>query len=73
MFGALRHMQNCQVVHCDLKPDNILVSADKKMIKLCDFGTAVDKRDVMERTEYLVSRFYRAPEIILGMDIGYGT
>jgi serine/threonine-protein kinase PRP4 len=72
MFGALRHMQNCQVVHCDLKPDNILVSADKKTIKLCDFGTAVDKRDVMERTEYLVSRFYRAPEIILGMDIGYG-
>jgi len=73
MFVALRHMQNCQVVHCDLKPDNILVSADKKTIKLCDFGTAVDKRDVMERTEYLVSRFYRAPEIILGMDIGYGT
>lgn len=72
MFIGLQHLQNCQVVHCDLKPDNILVSPDKKTIKLCDFGTAVDKRDLMERTEYLVSRFYRAPEIILGMDIGYG-
>ena len=71
MFLGLQHLQNCQVIHLDLKPDNVLVSADKKTVKLADFGTAVDKRDVIERTEYLVSRFYRAPEIILGMDIGY--
>ncbi len=71
MFLGLQHLQNCQVIHLDLKPDNVLVSPDKKIIKLADFGTAVDKRDQIERTEYLVSRFYRAPEIILGMEIGY--
>ncbi|KAF1920837.1 kinase-like domain-containing protein [Ampelomyces quisqualis] len=71
MFNGLQHLQNCQVIHLDLKPDNVLVSEDKKTIKLADFGTAVDKRDIIERTEYLVSRFYRAPEIILGMDISY--
>lgn len=73
MFLGLQHLQNCQVIHLDLKPDNVLVSADKKIVKLADFGTAVDKRDVIERTEYLVSRFYRAPEIILGMDIGHAV
>ncbi|KAH7077699.1 kinase-like domain-containing protein [Paraphoma chrysanthemicola] len=71
MFQGLQHLQNCQVIHLDLKPDNVLVSPDKKTIKLADFGTAVDKRDIIERTEYLVSRFYRAPEIILGFDISY--
>ncbi|CAO2647903.1 Nn.00g088250.m01.CDS01 [Neocucurbitaria sp. VM-36] len=71
MLLGLQHLQNCQVIHLDLKPDNVLVSPDKKTIKLADFGTAVDKRDQVERTEYLVSRFYRAPEIILGMEIGY--
>ena len=73
MFLGLQHLQNCQVIHLDLKPDNVLVSADKKTVKLADFGTAVDKRDNIERTEYLVSRFYRAPEIILGMEIGYAV
>jgi serine/threonine-protein kinase PRP4 len=55
-----------------LKPDNILVSTDKKTIKIADFGTAADKRDDEEPTPYMVSRFYRAPEIVLGMEIGYG-
>lgn len=72
MFSGLKHLQDCQIIHADLKPDNILVSLDKKTIKLCDLGTAADKRDNNEPTPYLVSRFYRAPEIILGMEIGYG-
>jgi serine/threonine-protein kinase PRP4 len=71
MFSALQHLQNCKVLHLDLKPDNVLVSTDKKIVKLADFGTAVDTRDIIERTDMLVSRFYRAPEIILGMEISY--
>lgn len=72
MMSGLKHLQDCEIVHADIKPDNILVSLDKKIIKLCDLGTAADKRDNQEPTPYLVSRFYRAPEIILGMDISYG-
>lgn len=49
-----------------VKPDNIMVSKDTKKIKLCDFGSclSVDEAGV---TEYMVSRYYRAPEIILGL------
>ena len=45
MLHGLQHLQGCQIIHLDIKPDNILVSADKKTIKLADFGTAVDKRE----------------------------
>ncbi|KAJ4377884.1 U4/U6 small nuclear ribonucleoprotein prp4 [Neocucurbitaria cava] len=73
MLSGLEHLQQCQIIHLDLKPDNVLVSPDHKTIKLADFGTAVFERDLIDRTAYLVSRFYRAPEIILGMKISYGV
>ena len=39
------------------------------MIKLCDFGSAFRETDTdNDPTPYLVSRFYRAPEIILGLE-----
>lgn len=70
MFHALVHMKNAEVLHADLKPDNILVNEKRTMIKVCDFGTATLIGDT-ELTPYLVSRFYRAPEVILGMEFDY--
>ncbi|CAN8312140.1 unnamed protein product [Cochlearia groenlandica] len=66
LFIALKHLKNCGVLHCDIKPDNMLVNGDNNVLKLCDFGSAMfaGKNEV---TPYLVSRFYRAPEIILGL------
>ncbi|XVE91409.1 hypothetical protein REPUB_Repub01dG0007000 [Reevesia pubescens] len=66
LFIALKHLKNCGVLHCDIKPDNMLVNEAKNVLKLCDFGNAMfaGKNEI---TPYLVSRFYRAPEIILGL------
>lgn len=65
---ALRLLMEIQVVHADIKLDNILCSGDLKQVKLCDFGSAFRETDTdNDPTPYLVSRFYRAPEIILGM------
>lgn len=77
IFVSLAHMQKCSIVHADLKPDNILVNEQRNVLKICDLGTAIDRSDAAtahtQITPYLVSRFYRAPEIILGMPYDYGV
>lgn len=70
MLKALAHMKKCKIVHADLKPDNIVITKDTKIIKVCDYGTAYKIEDTMI-VQYLVSRFYRAPEIIIGFPYDY--
>ncbi|XP_047997196.1 serine/threonine-protein kinase PRP4 homolog [Leguminivora glycinivorella] len=69
---AIRHLKKLGIIHADIKPDNILVNEKKNTLKLCDFGSA-GKVDDAEPTPYLVSRFYRAPEIILGLPYSHGV
>ncbi|SCV67032.1 BQ2448_5678 [Microbotryum intermedium] len=66
MFLALALLKKCDIMHADIKPDNILVNESKSVLKVCDLGSASDVTE-NDITPYLVSRFYRAPEIILGM------
>eukprot|EP01068_Selenidium_serpulae_P005443 Selendium_serpulae@DN4026_c0_g1_i1.p1 len=65
LFIALKHMRKNDIMHADLKPDNVLVDEKFSLLKVCDLGSASDVTE-NEITEYLVSRFYRAPEIMLG-------
>ncbi|KAL3664610.1 hypothetical protein V7S43_010359 [Phytophthora oleae] len=65
---ALNHLETCGVIHADIKPDNMLLDEKQTTIKLCDFGSAFKADDgKQDPTPYLVSRFYRAPEIVLGL------
>lgn len=70
LFLALKLLKKTGILHADIKPDNILVNESNLILKLCDFGSASHISD-NEITPYLVSRFYRAPEIILGMQYDY--
>ena len=66
MFLGLSLLRKCNILHADLKPDNVLVNETRNLLKICDLGSASDALE-NEITPYLVSRFYRAPEIILGI------
>ncbi|GMI94946.1 PRP4 KINASE A [Hibiscus trionum] len=46
LFIALKHLKNCGVLHCDIKPDNVLVNEAKNVLKLCDFGNAMFDQDL---------------------------
>ncbi|CDO71940.1 hypothetical protein BN946_scf184940.g87 [Trametes cinnabarina] len=65
LFLALSLLRKFSIMHADIKPDNILVNEQKTVLKLCDLGSASDASE-NDITPYLVSRFYRAPEIIMG-------
>jgi len=66
ILRGLEYMHSAGVIHRDLKPDNILVNAQNCRIKITDFGLArgVLKEDNEKLTEYVVTRWYRAPEVM---------
>jgi len=66
MFRGLKYIHSAGVIHRDLKPGNILVNASDCNLKITDFGLArgVCKDEESELTEYVVTRWYRAPEVM---------
>jgi serine/threonine protein kinase len=68
IFRALKYIHSANILHRDLKPANVLVSENCDL-KICDFGLAryVDPAEgpAQAMTEYVVTRWYRAPELLL--------
>ena len=67
ILTSMFYLHSGRVMHRDIKPSNILLNKDCNL-KLCDFGLArgFDKEvNIETKTEYVVTRWYRAPEVIL--------
>ena len=66
ILQGLRYIRQQNIIHCDLKPENILLkNINKSGIKIIDFGSGCFSNERVYT--YIQSRFYRAPEIILGI------
>jgi mitogen-activated protein kinase 15 len=72
MLRCLKYMHTGHMLHRDIKPSNILLNSDC-LVKVCDFGLArtaaqldVDTANAPVLTDYVATRWYRAPEILLG-------
>jgi len=64
IFKGMESVHAAGICHRDLKPENILKTVDG-VIKICDFGSAKKIIPGVENNPYAVSRYYRAPELIL--------
>jgi len=67
---ALKYMHSGELLHRDMKPSNILLNSDCRA-KICDLGLARSLKDIDDGkreavlTDYVATRWYRAPEILL--------
>ena len=77
LLDAMSMLKDAHIIHCDLKPENILLTAyavipidltcseESPTIKVVDFGSACHERHTV--FTYIQSRFYRSPEVMLGL------
>lgn len=76
LLRAVRFLHGARVIHRDLNPNNILVNADCQL-RVCDFGLAraafQSSDDHVFWTDYVATRWYRAPELILAQSATYST
>ena len=69
LLSTLVLLKQHRVIHCDLKPENILLAHPlHSEIKVIDFGSSCFENEKVYT--YIQSRFYRSPEVILGMTYG---
>jgi len=71
LLKAIKYMHTGEVIHRDIKPSNLLLNSDC-LVKVADFGLARSCSDLGAgdsgpvMTDYVATRWYRAPEILLG-------
>lgn len=71
LLTALDALKSIGIVHCDIKPDNIMLVNHESQpfkVKLIDFGNAM-KTSTLEKVQMIQALGYRAPEVVLGLPL----
>jgi cyclin-dependent kinase-like len=77
LVKAIEYCHRNNIVHRDIKPENLLVDTTNNRVCLCDFGFArkispsannpySNSNTITDMTDYVATRWYRAPELLLG-------
>ncbi|KAI5963080.1 MCK1 [Candida pseudojiufengensis] len=66
---AMLYLHGYGISHRDIKPSNILVDPTTIRLKICDFGSAKKLEPNQPSVSYICSRYYRAPELIVGCSL----
>ena len=72
IYQLVRALHTCHsnnIIHRDIKLENLLIDRDSHTMKLCDFGfarTLHQKGAKANYTDYVATRWYRSPELLLG-------
>lgn len=65
LLKAIYYCHKNEIIHRDIKPENLLIDSQYNL-KLCDFGFARPLAKDEQLTDYVATRWYRAPELVLG-------
>jgi len=70
MLNGLAQLRKIGIIHCDLKPENVMFTDNTNTkVKIVDFGSACT--EYKTGYKYVQSRFYRAPEVVLGLNYSF--
>lgn len=70
LLEALREIHSRGVIHCDLKPENIMFTSDG-VLRIIDFGNALFADELLTVDQSINTLYYRPPEYIIGAPLDY--
>lgn len=63
---GVEHLHSNKILHRDLKPDNVLISADNTSVKICDFGLSrTIHQPLRPYSQEILTLWYRSPELCI--------
>ena len=67
ILSGIAYCHERSIIHCDLKPDNILLDQTRRTAKIADFGMSrMFRREAVKHSGQVVTQWYRCPELIMG-------
>jgi len=66
MVKAMKYLHSLDIIHRDLKPENMLYDTESRLLKIIDFGTAIELPSGKKLTSTIGTPYYIAPEVLAG-------